>query len=73
MSLAFKQQNKLTVKIGLSAFISLGCKLSLTSFVFFSQRHMFTGCYRNDPILSKSVFFPKVPPRLSKSPERLVK
>lgn len=35
MSLAFKQQNKLTVKIGLSAFISLGSKLLLTSFFFF--------------------------------------
>ena len=32
MSLAFKQQNKLTVKIGLCAFISLGSKLSLTFF-----------------------------------------
>lgn len=28
MSLAFKQQNKLTVKTGLSAFISVGGKLS---------------------------------------------
>ena len=37
MSLAFKQQNKLTVKIGLSAFISLGSKLSLTSFFFFKD------------------------------------
>lgn len=39
MSLAFKQQNKLTVKIGLSAFVSLRSELSLT---FFS-RHSFTG------------------------------
>lgn len=39
MSLAFKQQNKLTVKIGLSAFVSLRSELSLT---FFS-RHSFAG------------------------------
>lgn len=41
MSLAFKQQNKLTVKIGLSAFISLGSKLLLTSFFFFLKTHVY--------------------------------
>ena len=40
MSLAYKQQNKLTVKIGLSAFISLGSKLSLTSFFFFKDTRL---------------------------------
>lgn len=37
MSLAFKQQNKLTVKIGLSAFVSLRSELSLT---FFQDTHL---------------------------------
>lgn len=37
MSLAFKQQNKLTVKIGLSAFLSLRSKLSLP---FFQDTHL---------------------------------
>lgn len=40
MSLAFKQQNKLTVKIGLPAFISLGSKLSLTFFFFNKDAHL---------------------------------
>ena len=67
MSLAFKQQNKLTVKIGLSAFISLGSKLSLTSsFFFFFKDTRLRVSTEMIQFFLRTFFFPKVP-HLSKS------
>lgn len=60
VSLGFKQQNKLTVKIGLSAFISLGSKLSLTSLCAFFKS-TFTGLCNEMIQLFQSTIFSKVP------------
>lgn len=59
MSLAFKQQNKLTVKIGLSAFISLGCKLSLTSFVFSLKDTCLQVVTETIPFFPRAFFSPR--------------
>lgn len=56
MSLAFKQQNKLTVKIGLSAFISGGSKLSLTSFLLKTRLQVSTEVIQS----LQSALFPKI-------------
>lgn len=52
VSLAFKQQNKLTVKIGLSAFISLRCKLSLT---FLQDTHLHVSVMKCSNVFQRTV------------------
>ena len=57
MSLAFKQQNKLTVKIGLSAFVSLRSELSLT---FFQDTHLQVWVIKRSNFFQRTVL-PKDP------------